>query len=155
MTLLKFFYYKSHNYINEYTRLLTLPEFLQKAIQESPEKLNKTLAGLLSQFLNDDNGIEKEVKYSFCQRIISDCFAEKITVAYGDTLAPWVMAETDSGILVDLVAAALTPLGYEIENVYYPYARRIESYKTHLVDVVCDINPVNIQHSGLKGHFLR
>jgi len=85
--------------------------------------------------------------------VSSSCAAEKLTVAFGSTLAPWVMPESNDGILIDLISEAMEPLGYEIEKVYYPYARRIKSYQSNKVDVVCDINQNNINNSNLKGHF--
>ncbi len=82
-----------------------------------------------------------------------NCLAEKLTVAFGNTLAPWVMAESNDGILIELITEAMEPLGYEIESVYYPYARRVKSYQAKLVDVVCDINQNHINNSNLTGHF--
>jgi len=82
-----------------------------------------------------------------------NCLAEKLTVAFGSTLAPWVMSESHDGILIELISEAMVPLGYEVEKVYYPYARRIKSYQLEEVDVVCDINQNNIRNSKLKGHF--
>jgi len=88
------------------------------------------------------------------QLVIScNCSAEKLTAAFGSTLAPWVMPESHRGILIELISEAMEPLGYEIEKVYYPYARRIKSYQSKKVDVVCDINQNNINNSNLKGHF--
>ena len=68
-------------------------------------------------------------------------------------LAPWVMAETNDGILIELISEAMEPLGYEIEKVYYPFARRVKLYQTELVTVVFDINQKHINISDLKGHF--
>lgn len=82
-----------------------------------------------------------------------NCSAEKLVVAFGNTLAPWVMAESDKGILIELISQAMEPLGYEIEKVYYPYARRITSYQAKIVDVVCDINHKDIHTSNLVGYF--
>ncbi|WP_440874649.1 substrate-binding periplasmic protein [Thalassotalea sp. PLHSN55] len=79
--------------------------------------------------------------------------AKKLRVAYGNSLAPWVMQETDNGILLDIMNEAMLPLGYEIEAVYFPYARRIKSYQTNKVDAVCDINQKNINIAKLQGHF--
>ena len=79
--------------------------------------------------------------------------AEKISVAFGNTLAPWVMADSHTGILIDIVKQALEPLGYQIEPVYYPYARRIQSYQQGQVHAVCDINLANIKYLNLRGHF--
>ena len=83
----------------------------------------------------------------------SNCLAEKLTVAFGNTIAPWVMAESNDGIVIDLISEAMEPLGYEIEKVYFPYARRVKSYQAEIVDVVCDINQKHINISALKGHF--
>ena len=63
------------------------------------------------------------------------------------------MAKNNDGILIDLISEAMEPLGYEIETVYYPYARRIRSYQSSIVDVVCDINQNNISNSNLSGYF--
>lgn len=82
-----------------------------------------------------------------------NCSAEKLTVAFGSTLAPWVMPDSNNGILIDLITEALEPLGYEIEAFYFPYSRRIKAYQTKMVDVVFDINLNNINNSKLKGHF--
>ncbi|QBG37332.1 transporter substrate-binding domain-containing protein [Litorilituus sediminis] len=81
------------------------------------------------------------------------CLAEKISVAFGNTLAPWVMSESQSGILLDIVKQALEPLGYKVKPYYYPYARRINAFRQKEVDVVCDINLANIKHLSLRGHF--
>ena len=80
-------------------------------------------------------------------------YAQKIMIGFGSTLAPWVMADTDNGILIDIFTEAMEPLGYEIEKYYYPYARRIDAYQAQHVDVVCDINLKNIEQSGLGGYF--
>jgi len=80
-------------------------------------------------------------------------YTQKIMIGFGSTLAPWVMADTDNGILIDIFTEAMEPLGYEIEKYYYPYARRIDAYQAQHVDVVCDINLKNIEQSGLGGYF--
>ena len=79
--------------------------------------------------------------------------AEKITVAFGEVLAPWVLVDTNEGIIVDLLKAAMTPLGYEIEHLYLPYARRTKAYQTGDIDVVSDMNLNTINQYGLKGFF--
>ena len=78
---------------------------------------------------------------------------EKITVAFGEKLAPWVLAETNQGIIVDIFEAAMTPLGYEIEHLYLPYARRTHIYKAGKIDVVSDVNLNTIAGHALKGFF--
>jgi len=76
---------------------------------------------------------------------------EKIKVAFGNALAPWVMPKTHNGIIVDLITEVLKPAGYEIEPVYYPYARRINSFKLGLVDAICDINLYTMNDESLGG----
>ena len=80
-------------------------------------------------------------------------YAEKLTVGFAETRAPWVMPESNNGILIELISEAMEPLGYEIKEVYYPYARRIKSYQTSKLDVISDINQTNINNSNLRGHF--
>tara|TARA_R110000751_G_scaffold102527_1_gene197146 strand:+ start:204 stop:1010 length:807 start_codon:yes stop_codon:yes gene_type:complete len=79
--------------------------------------------------------------------------AEKLTVVFGGKLAPWVLSDTNEGIIIDLLKATMKPLGYEIQPLYLPYARRINAYKTDEVDVVSDMNLNTINEHGLKGYF--
>lgn len=78
---------------------------------------------------------------------------KKISVAFGETLSPWVFSHNNQGIIIDLFTAAMTPLGYEIEHLYLPYARRSKVYKGGKVDVVSDMNSNTIQEYELKGFF--
>lgn len=78
---------------------------------------------------------------------------QKIKVAFGNALAPWVMPDKHKGIIIEIIEAAMNPLGYEIEKVYLPYARRLKSYKLGRVDVVSDINPNTIKGEQLVGFF--
>jgi polar amino acid transport system substrate-binding protein len=84
----------------------------------------------------------------------SSVYAQKvIKVAFGDALAPWVFPRENNGIIVDIITEALKPLGYTIENIYVPYARRINSYKSGIVDISSDMNQGTIHHEKLEGHF--
>lgn len=76
-----------------------------------------------------------------------------LTVAFGNALAPWVLPDNNSGIVVDLISAALEPEGYKIVPTYTPYARRINSYQTGLVDVVSDMNINTITTEKLVGFY--
>jgi polar amino acid transport system substrate-binding protein len=78
---------------------------------------------------------------------------EKITIAFGDALAPWVIPDSHSGILIDIVKEALIPLGYELTFEYYPYLRRVNSFRTNKIDVVSDMNPKTFESEKLIGHF--
>jgi len=96
----------------------------------------------------------KIILFSICITYSSTSFSsEQLKVAFGDALPPWVIPESESGILIDIISESLRPAGYEITNVYYPYARRIISYREGLVDVVSDINPKVIEREDLKGYF--
>ncbi|WP_340677611.1 transporter substrate-binding domain-containing protein [Paraglaciecola sp.] len=79
--------------------------------------------------------------------------AEKLTVAFGEVLAPWVLAESNKGIIIEIFESAVRPMGFEVEHVYLPYARRINAYQNGLVDVTSDINLNTIQGHALKGFF--
>lgn len=78
---------------------------------------------------------------------------ETLKVAFGDRLAPWVIPEKSSGIILDIISEAMEPLGYRIKAEYLPYARRLKSYHLGLVDVVSDINPNTIENERLQGFF--
>lgn len=79
--------------------------------------------------------------------------SEKLTVVFGGTLAPWVLSDTNEGIIIDLLKATMMPLGFEIEPLYLPYARRTKAYQMGNVDVVSDMNLNTINKHGLKGYF--
>ncbi len=88
-----------------------------------------------------------------CAFISSADSHKKLTVVFGGKLAPWVLSETNEGITVDILKATMTPLGYEIEHLYYPYARRINAYETGTIDIVSDMNLMTIKEHDLKGYF--
>lgn len=64
---------------------------------------------------------------------------QTLTVAFGDALPPYVIPETDEGILLDFLRETLEPEGFVIEPRYYPYARRLLMYSGGKVDAVCDV----------------
>ncbi|MBA6252673.1 hypothetical protein [Colwellia sp. MB3u-55] len=66
---------------------------------------------------------------------------QKITIAFGDALTPWVMPETNDGIIITLVR----------EAIYYPYARRITSFRAKDVDAACDMNLKTMTKENLTG----
>ncbi len=78
---------------------------------------------------------------------------KNLTVAFGNALAPWVFPENDTGIVVDIITAALEPVGYTIIPSYTPYARRINTYKNDLVDVASDMNMNTITTEELVGFY--
>ena len=78
---------------------------------------------------------------------------EKLTVAFGEVLAPWVLAGDNKGIIIEIFESAVAPLGYEVTPIYLPYARRINAYQMGLVDVASDMNPNTIKGHNLVGFF--
>ncbi|MFH1157004.1 MAG: transporter substrate-binding domain-containing protein [Pseudomonadota bacterium] len=91
---------------------------------------------------------------SYLLFITSNPFSSEQTlkIAFGNALHPWVIPETNSGILIDIIKETLEPAGYTIEPVYVPYERRLTTYKQGKVDGVCDINPQLISDSKLEGY---
>lgn len=79
--------------------------------------------------------------------------SQKVTVAFGEVQAPWVLADANKGIVVDIFTAAMAPLGYEIDYIYLPYARRTKAYNNTNVDVVSDMNSNTINKYKLHGYF--
>lgn len=78
--------------------------------------------------------------------------AEEIKIGFGNSLRPWVFEQSHKGILLDLARASLEPSGHTVKPMYFPYTRRIKSYKDRDIDVVTDINPVIISDEGLVGY---
>jgi len=93
------------------------------------------------------------ILFSLCVVWAGVTLSDELKVAFGNALAPWVMPESNNGILTDIITESLKPAGYEISSVYYPYARRIISYRQGLVDVVSDINREVIEREDLHGYF--
>ncbi|WP_157826787.1 substrate-binding periplasmic protein [Colwellia sp. 12G3] len=79
--------------------------------------------------------------------------AEKIKIAIGDDLAPWIFGNGQSGILIDLVRDCLKPANSTLEFIAYPYGRRLMAYKKMDVDAVIDINTKTISSEQLVGFF--
>lgn len=88
-----------------------------------------------------------------CLLAFSTQSKEKISIAFGDALAPWVIPASNSGIIIDIIKEALVPLGYELKFEYYPYLRRINSFRTNKIDVASDINLKTLEKEKLIGHF--
>ncbi len=93
------------------------------------------------------------IVYSLITQTVSASENNTVTVAFGNTLSPWVMKDGSSGILVDLLKDCLEPSGYIIEPVLLPYARRIKEFANNRVDVVTDINSKSIKDYALEGYF--
>ncbi|WP_232510989.1 hypothetical protein [Pseudoalteromonas atlantica] len=77
---------------------------------------------------------------------------QKLVVGFGETLPPFVMSHTNSGLTLDIIKAALTPLGYEIEPRYYPYTRRAKEYIDGKLDILADINLSTENGNLLSGY---
>ena len=77
---------------------------------------------------------------------------QKLVVGFGETLPPFVISHTHSGLTIDIIKAALTPLGYQIEPRYYPYTRRAKGYIKGRIDVIADINLNTANGNLLNGY---
>lgn len=77
---------------------------------------------------------------------------KNLVVGFGESLPPFVMSHTQSGITLDIIKAALMPLGYEIEPRFYPYARRANGYARGRIDILSDINLNTANGNLLKGY---
>lgn len=77
---------------------------------------------------------------------------QKLVVGFGETLPPFVISDSNSGITVDIITSALSPLGYEIVPIYSPYTRRTKDYKTNKIDVLADINLHTANGNVLNGY---
>jgi polar amino acid transport system substrate-binding protein len=75
-----------------------------------------------------------------------------LNIAFGNALAPWVIPKNDQGILPNLLRATLSS-NYDLNFSYMPYARRIPSWRSGKLDVVCDISPAVMANEGLTGYF--
>lgn len=75
-----------------------------------------------------------------------------LKIAFGNSLPPWVFPDQDKGILVDLTRLSFLKTDYQIQAVYYPYARRIKAYKNGQVDVVTDMTPQVVAEEKLEGY---
>lgn len=94
------------------------------------------------------------VKIFILSLIIQFSYAStELKVGFGDSLPPWVMPETNEGLILDILKKCLEPEGYKIVPVYHPYARRITNYQRGNIDVVTDINLRMLKKGDLKGSF--
>ena len=73
---------------------------------------------------------------------------QKLVVGFGETLPPYVMSHTNSGLTLDIIKAA----GYEIEPRYYPYTRRAKGYIDGKLDILADINLSTENGNLLSGY---
>lgn len=73
---------------------------------------------------------------------------QKLVVGFGETLPPFVMSHTNSGLTLDIIKAA----GYEIEPRYYPYTRRAKGYIDGKLDILADINLSTENGNLLSGY---
>lgn len=84
----------------------------------------------------------------------SDSFGEtkELSVAFGNTLAPWIIPASDQGILPAFLRASLSN-DYQLSYKYLPYARRIPAWRTGKFDVVSDIFPALMKQEKLTGFY--
>ncbi len=99
--------------------------------------------------------MKKSMLYLFVigMGLAANCHAsETIKVAFGNALPPWVIPTNNEGIIIDMLKETFKGTGYSIKPIYYPYARRIISYKQGKAGAVCDMNAKIVKGNGLKGY---
>lgn len=86
--------------------------------------------------------------------IYGDFSHKTIRFSLGNGIQPWVLPETNSGIIIDIIKETLEPAGYKIIYLYVPYARRLRLYKLGRADAVMDVNARILKDYGapLKGY---
>ncbi|SFU53035.1 substrate-binding periplasmic protein [Pseudoduganella namucuonensis] len=60
--------------------------------------------------------------------------ANDVTMAFGEKIPPFCFPETNSGIEIEVISAALAHRGHVLKPVYYPFARIPVAFKAHVVD---------------------
>ena len=60
--------------------------------------------------------------------------ADVIVMAFGERIPPFCFPETDSGIELEIIGAALAYKGHTLKPQYFPFARIPISFRTHAVD---------------------
>ncbi|MBN1968016.1 MAG: transporter substrate-binding domain-containing protein [Candidatus Delongbacteria bacterium] len=66
-------------------------------------------------------------------------FGEKVKIAVGLALPPYVLSDTNEGIELEIVKEALLRKGHDIELKYLPFARVVEAMKQKEVDAAMTI----------------
>ncbi|HJV06977.1 MAG TPA: transporter substrate-binding domain-containing protein [Chromobacteriaceae bacterium] len=65
-----------------------------------------------------------------------------ITIAFGESMPPYVIQESNSGLEMDIVRAALKAQGYDLTPVYYSQARLRLGLRSSRVDGIATVNDV-------------
>lgn len=80
------------------------------------------------------------VPYSFlfsaliCGSLANIAHGEEIRMAFGEKIPPFVFPETDSGIELEVMRAALAYRGHVLKPLYYSFARVPEAFKSGTAD---------------------
>lgn len=78
--------------------------------------------------------------------------AADVSMAFGDSLPPYIVARTDSGIELDVVRQALAHRGHVLRPVYLPMARVPLSFIEGRVDaIMADVGQDMTPHGGHYG----
>lgn len=60
--------------------------------------------------------------------------ADEVRMAFGERIPPYCFPQTDSGIELEVIGAALAYKGHKLKPSYYPFARVPEAFKAGWVD---------------------
>lgn len=74
-------------------------------------------------------------------------YGEKIKIAVGLALPPYVLEKTNNGIELDIVKECLKRAGHELEIKYLPFARVVKAIESKEVDAAMTI----LESSGVQG----
>lgn len=77
--------------------------------------------------------------------------AEEVRMAFGERIPPYSFPQTDSGIELEIIAAALAYKGHRLKPSYYPFARVPEAFRSGWVDATMTDLGRDLQAAG--GHY--
>ena len=85
-----------------------------------------------------------------CVLLVSPTFAwsAEVTMAFGLSLPPYVISESNSGMEMDIIREALAFRGHTLKPVYVPLARVPEEFKTEEIQAVQRDGGTNLTPSG-------
>jgi polar amino acid transport system substrate-binding protein len=66
--------------------------------------------------------------------LVSACYADDVTVGFGDSLPPYCVPESSSGIEVDIFREALAFRGHRLIPVFLPIKRVAIAFENHVLD---------------------
>jgi polar amino acid transport system substrate-binding protein len=78
-----------------------------------------------------------------------------LRIGFHPGMAPWVMADGNRGIAVEILRDLLAEEGYRLEVVQWPFARRLQAYRLGQLDGLYAVNNRQQQMEQLHGSISR